>query len=1045
VLMCVGCPISDKYGDKPRMIVRLEHGGRVFGVLSVSMPLDLVHSEQEHSVFEEVAGDIAFALYSMELEEERVRAEEALRESEERLRSVLQTANDAIIVADAQGRITMSNAAAEAMFGYSVDELRDKPLDALMPERLRKARRQTLQRLVAAGRKIPCRIIETIGLRRDGSEFPVEFSLACARAGGEAFVTVVIRDISERKLAEAELRRLKEFSEGIIEGMAEALLMEDDQGIITFANPAAEELLGYTVEELVGCSWQQLVPQDEIQRVQTKLTQRPLGVSERYETRLLHKDGHEIAVIVSARPLFKDDKFTGVLSAFTDITERKCAEAELRKRNKELQLLYEAGRQLGRSLDLQEVYDTLYQLICCAMDCDGIYISSYDAQSKLIRCVYARHGTKRIDHSRFPPIPLEPEGHGIQSEVIRSGRPLLVRDFQARMKKTQTRYYVGVENGTVSKVDREPERQTRSALLVPLKLEQQVVGVIQVFSEKLDAYSEDDLRLLEGLALQAVPACRNALLYQQAQKEIAQRKQAEKELQESRQLLRLVLDTAPGHILLLDREGHYILVNKACAEFYQTTPQEMVGKTAHYLVEKGYLQPELVEEFKRENAQVVDQGLIYQSRERAVTLPDGTVYWFETTKVPLTLPDGRRYVLVVAMDVTERKRAEEERGQLEAQLRLAQKMEAVGLLAGGVAHEFNNLLTVIQGSTELAMRQLEKGSPLQQELSIVQRTARRAAKLTRQLLAYSRRQILTPQAMDLNEVISDLTKMLRRVIGEDIELQLKLTKLEPIYADSGAIEQVLMNLAVNARDAMPEGGILRIETAQVTVDEEYSHTHAEARLGKYVRLRVADTGIGMSEAIQQHLFEPFFTTKEVGKGTGLGLAVVYGIVKQHDGWIEVQSELGKGTCFDIYLPLYKPGPEAARAEAVEEQGLVGGVETVLLAEDEEGVREFIERSLSGLGYKVLSASDGQEAVELFKQNYKGIDLLILDAVMPKLSGRKAYQAMCELRNGVPVLYITGYSADLVGEDLVSETGVGVLQKPFSIGELGRKVRQLLDE
>jgi signal transduction histidine kinase len=460
------------------------------------------------------------------------------------------------------------------------------------------------------------------------------------------------------------------------------------------------------------------------------------------------------------------------VGVYTDISERKQAEEALRRRTEELRLLYEAGRELGRTLDLQEVRETLGELVAQVMPCDCLVVSSYDAEEQLIHCVYSLHEGKSLDVSTFPPIPLEAEGWGTQSVAIRSGEGLLIRDYDARIETSRTAYYVSDKGQVVEDVP-EGEDRTRSALVVPLKLEGQVVGIVQVFSYHLDAYSEDDLRMLEALAQQLAAAGANALLYQQAQDEIA-----------------------------------------------------------------------------------------------------------------------------------ERKRVERERELMESQLRQAQKLEAVGVLAGGVAHEFNNMLTVIQGNAELAQMALEPSHPLQGELTAILQAARRSADLTQQLLAFGRRQMLRPRMLDVNEVIRKLVRMLQRIIGEHITLRLDLAvRLDTMWADVGALQQVLMNLVLNARDAMPDGGDLCLETAEISVDSAYCQSRPEAEPGKYVRVAVVDTGVGMDEATKEHLFEPFFTTKGVGEGSGLGLSVVYGLVREHGGWIEVESEVGKGTRFEVYLPL----------------------------------------------------------------------------------------------------------------------------------------------
>lgn len=383
--------------------------------------------------------------------------------------------------------------------------------------------------------------------------------------------------------------------------------------------------------------------------------------------------------------------------------------------------------------------------------------------------------------------------------------------------------------------------------------------------------------------------------------------------------------------------------------------------------------------------------------------------------------------------------------EAQAQLLQVQKLDSIGRVAGGIAHDFSNLLTVILGYAQLGQGKLEPTHPVHTGLKDIEMAARRGAKMTGQLLAFSRRQILQKRVLDLNELISEFSKMLVRMIREDIQLHLDLApQLERTFADGNALEQVLMNLALNARDAMPEGGILCIATAQVEIDEVYCQTHPEAKPGNYLRLTVADTGIGMDDEAVEHLFEPFFTTKEPGRGTGLGLPMAYGIVKQHDGWIEVESVVGQGTTVHVYVPVHQGGVTEA-AEEPKALALPTGRGTILLAEDEPKVQEFGRSVLEELGYSVLTARDGKEAVEVFAANRDKVDLIILDAVMPKLSGSKARRAIRALRADVPVLFITGYSEEIARLTSAESTTVHILRKPFGRAELGRKVREVLDE
>jgi signal transduction histidine kinase/ActR/RegA family two-component response regulator len=393
----------------------------------------------------------------------------------------------------------------------------------------------------------------------------------------------------------------------------------------------------------------------------------------------------------------------------------------------------------------------------------------------------------------------------------------------------------------------------------------------------------------------------------------------------------------------------------------------------------------------------------------------------------------------------EHKRAENALRQSEKQLWQSQKMEAVGRLAGGVAHDFNNLLTVIKGYTELMLEELKPSDPMRAEMDEVQKAADRAATLTRQLLAFSRRQVLAPKVVNLNYLVEDMNKLLRRLLGEDIELCVRLAdNLGSAKADPGQIEQVIMNLAVNARDAMPRGGKLTLETANIELDAAYSRQHAPVVPGSYVMLAITDTGSGIDAETLSHVFEPFFTTKEQGKGTGLGLSTVYGIVKQSGGYIWPYSEPGMGTSFKIYLPRVAEKAERAQARAQASSGL-GGTETILLVEDEEGVRGLTRQILQRHGYTVLEAEHGQDALRLCERYSGPIHLLLSDVVLAaQMSGRELVQHLAPLRREMKVLYMSGYSDEAIVHHGVLEPGTAFLQKPFTTESLMRKLREVLD-
>jgi PAS domain S-box-containing protein len=394
-------------------------------------------------------------------------------------------------------------------------------------------------------------------------------------------------------------------------------------------------------------------------------------------------------------------------------------------------------------------------------------------------------------------------------------------------------------------------------------------------------------------------------------------------------------------------------------------------------------------------------------------------------------------------DVTELKSAEKALRETEERLQQSQKMESIGTMAGGVAHDFNNLLTVISGNTQLVLAKLDPDSRPHQRLVEIERAVDRAETLVRQMLAFSRRQQLERKTINLNDTISEFLKLMRRTIGADVDMRFQAAdNLSAVFADPAQIEQVVMNLVVNARDAMPQGGRLTIETNNALLDEAFIQNHPLAEPGSYAQITVSDTGMGMDAETQKQIFEPFFTTKDVGKGTGLGLSMVFGIVKQHNGLIEVSSLVGKGTTFNIYLPVDEKS--VVVEESIVQPTLRGGTETVLVAEDEESLRKLTRGFLEELGYTVLLARDGAEAMELYTTNSEQINMLILDVVMPRMGGQEVYEQIRSSGSDVPVIFMTGYSSEMVQSQFIEKTGAVLLGKPYNVEVFGRKVRETLD-
>jgi len=526
---------------------------------------------------------------------------------------------------------------------------------------------------------------------------------------------------------------------------------------------------------------------------------------------------------------------------------------------------------------------------------------------------------------------------------------------------------------------------------------------------------------------------------QELEKSDQQRERAEAALRESEKEFQKFYDEAPVGYHELDTKGRITRVNRKELEMLGYTAGEMLGKPLwNFFVEEDTTRHVTM-------AKLAGDVSFHDTFERTFRRKDGTTLPVLVEDRLLRDKNGQIIgIRSTVEDITERRQTQEALRKSEEQLRQWQRVEAIGRLAGGVAHDFNNLLMTIKGCSELLLNAFDRRDPRREEVEEILKAGERATSLTRQLLAFGRRQVLQPQVLDLNSLVINMDKMLRRLIGEDIQLVTVLDQeLWSVKVDPGMIEQVIMNLAVNSRDAMPNGGKLTIETANIIHDENYASRHISMKPGYYVMVAVSDNGCGMDKETQSHLFEPFFTTKEKGKGTGLGLSTVYGIIKQSGGNIWVYSEPDQGTTFKIYLPrvektaaVYKPKASSPPAP--------GGTETILLVEDEEAVRTMVSKILRNKGYTVLEAAHSEEAFEISERHEGPIHLMVTDVIMPQMSGPELAERLAPRLPEMKVLYMSGYPDNTIVQHGVLEPGTAFLQKPFTLNALESKVREVLD-
>jgi PAS domain S-box-containing protein len=516
--------------------------------------------------------------------------------------------------------------------------------------------------------------------------------------------------------------------------------------------------------------------------------------------------------------------------------------------------------------------------------------------------------------------------------------------------------------------------------------------------------------------------------------DVTERRRAEEALRRSEARNRELVENALYGIYRATLLGQLLYANPALVKMlgYDSQEELLSRKLPTEIYRNSADRAQIIERYKQLGR--VDGAEVEWTRK------DGSIITVRLSgRAVAQEPGGAEEMEVIVEDVTERR-------AMEKQIHQVRKFEAIGQLAGGIAHDFNNVIGAMLGWAELGMDQAPAESPLRRNFQRIREQAERAAGLTRQLLAFARRHILEPRNINLNHTVADLLSMLERVIGSDVELKVVAAPdLGVVRADPGQLEQVLMNLCLNARDAMPGGGRLMIETQNVEMGEQYTQIPPYVPPGRYVRLSVSDTGVGMDAATRERIFEPFFTTKEPGKGTGLGLATVYGVVRQHGGFVHVDSEPGRGTTFHVFLPASEgPLHEKAKKEIAQTEPVRGGTETLLVAEDHDGVREMARATLEGLGYRLLLARDGDEALQTFLAHRDKIALVLLDVVMPKLDGRGLYAQMRAVKPEISVLFTTGYTVEVAALSALVEKGVPVLQKPYTPAQLGRKVREALD-
>ena len=806
----------------------------------------------------------------------------------------------------------------------------------------------------------------------------------------EALRTAAVKAESERAKTEA-----------IIAGIGDGISIHDREYRILYQNQVLKDLTGDHAGEFCYAAYEGRDQACENCPIAVSFRDGRIHTAERTAT----VNGKTVDVEVTASPLRDaSGNIVAGIEVIRDISERKRAERQISKGLKILSALRKVDRNILRGANVRETLGVICETIVemgyrlCWV---GMAEPDYSVRVAAVRGVEEEALADAI--IRWDDTP---QGCGPSGTVIKTGQTYLSQNLLEDSRLAPWKEKV-LEWGL------------RSSVSVPFKSDEgAVLGVLHAYSDQENRFSTEDISDLETFAQQCAVALVSA--------------KGIDDLRDANQRLTFHINRMPLGYIVWDKEFRVVEWNPAAERIFGWKPDEAMGKHPYGFIVPAEAQPNVVDVWsKLLEGDESSYSLNVNTRKDGETI---TCEWFNTP-----LRDASRSVsgvLSMVHDATEKT-------SLERQLRTAQRMEAIGTLAGGIAHDFNNALTGIVGFGEMLKLQLAGNERASSSIDEILRCAERASTLTRQLLTYARRQIIEPVNLNLNKVIIDLIKLVSTVAGEHIEIRTFPAKdLPAVRADVGQIEQVVMNLVLNARDAMPGGGQLLIETELVHLDAEYVRYHPYMKIGSYVMLTISDTGIGMDQKTQERVFEPFFTTKGPDKGTGLGLAMVYGIVKQHDGFIHLYSEPGKGTTFKIYLPPVEAAPDMVVPTRL--SAIRGGIETILLAEDDESVRMLVERTLTKLGYTVLSARNGEDAVAVFRENTERISLALLDVVMPVKGGKGAYEDMHKVKPELKVIFMSGYTANAVHESFVLIAGVPFLAKPFGPEALARKMREVLD-
>ena len=1018
---------------------------------------------------------------------DRIVTEEKLRESEKFLQTIIDTEPECVKMLAQDGSLLMMNRAGlEMIEADSFEQVRGRPVYGLiLPDYRRNFADLTESVFIGKSGTLA---FEAKGFK--GRKIWLETHAVPLRDENNKIIAAlgITRDITEQRKTEESLKRSEALYHDLVETSQDLIWQCDAQGRYVYLNPAWEAVFGYKLEEMLGKRFADFQAPAQAERDSREFTRLLRGNEVKgYETVHLGRDGREIHLVFNAK-FVRDSagNITGTRGTAYDITERKKIENAVKERefwiresqrvahigsyvldissgrwtsSETLDAVFGIGKDYERSVggwsdlihpDDRERMNRYFSGIVAdktRFETDYRIIRHSDGEERWVsglgELVLDRHGVpvkmlgtiqditdrKRAEHGllkseqRYKQL-LESVTSYLYSVTVENGRAVSTVHGPGCVAVT------GYTSGDYAadpflwyRMVHDDDKQ-----LVLRQAEDLLAGRHPEAIEHRVRHKNGTVVWVRSAAVPHTDEKGRLTSYDGLVTDITAQKRAE-------DFFRNVLETVDEGFLVIDRDYTVLSVNKAYALMSAMTPKEIIGRkcyeVSHKITRPCYEQGEdcaVRRVFETETPHTV----IHTHREGT-----GTILSVETKAFPLRDESGRVFAAIeIINNITDKKR-------LEDQLRHSQKMEAVGLLAGGISHDFNNILTAIIGYGNLLKMKTSSDDPLRNYIEQILASSARAANLTQGLLAFSRKQVINPRPMGINEATRRFEKLLIRLIGEDVELRTDLAPAEmTILADSSQMEQVLMNLATNARDAMPRGGTLTVRTEHIVIGDDFLKEHGFGDAGSYACISICDTGTGMDQKTREHIFDPFFTTKEPGRGTGLGLAIVYGIMKQNGGYVLVESEPGKGSCFRLYFPIVTAAVEYSRVS--EPLPPEEGRETILIAEDDATIRQLTHTMLSEFGYTVIEAADGEDAVAKFKEHQDAVKLIILDVVMPKMNGKEARDRIVAIKPDVKTLYVTGYNADIIRAKGITEESQNIILKPVSPMDLLRSVRRILD-